>query len=70
LHVSLPKPPTEEPEPAPVSKNVLRLLLVILIAFGLVALYANVQKLRRDKIETVTFTPASSPAESPSPRVP
>jgi hypothetical protein len=68
--VSLPQPPTEEPKPALVSKKVLRLLLAILIAFGLVALYANVQKFRRVKIETVTFTPASSPAESPSPRSP
>jgi hypothetical protein len=68
--VSLPQPPTDEPKPASISKNVSRLLLVILIAFGLVALYANVQKLRRDKIETVTFTPAPSPAESPSPGSP
>jgi hypothetical protein len=68
--VNLPQPPTEEPKPAPVSKNVLRLLLVILIGFGLVALYANVQKLRRAKIETVTFIPAASPAESPSPGSP
>jgi hypothetical protein len=68
--VNAPQPSAEEPKPATVSKTVLRLLLVILIAFGLVALYANVQRLRRNKIETVTFTPASSPTESPSPRAP
>jgi hypothetical protein len=68
--VNLPQPPTEERKPAPVSRNVLRLLLVLLIVFGLVALYANVQKLRRGKIETVTFTPASAPTGSPSPRSP
>jgi hypothetical protein len=37
-------------------------MLVIVIAFVLVALYANVQRLRRDKIETVTVTPAASPS--------
>jgi len=49
-----------------VSKNVLMLMLVIVSVFALVALYANVQKLRRDKIESATFIPASSPAASPS----
>jgi hypothetical protein len=37
-------------------------MLVIVIAFALVALYANVQRLRRDKIEAVTITPAASPS--------
>jgi hypothetical protein len=50
-----------------VSKNVLRLMLAIAIGFALVALYANIQKLRRDKIESVTFTPASAQTATPSP---
>jgi hypothetical protein len=50
-----------------VSKNVLRLMLVIAIGFALVALYANIQKLRRAKIESVTFTPASAQTATPSP---
>jgi hypothetical protein len=37
-----------------------RLMIVILIGLALVAIYANVQKLRRDKIERVTITPAST----------
>jgi hypothetical protein len=37
----------------------------IVIGFALVALYANIQKLRRAAIETVIFTPA--PAQSPTP---
>lgn len=44
-------------------------MLVIVIALALVALYANVQKARRDKIEKVTIVPVSAtPAASPSPR--
>jgi hypothetical protein len=36
-------------------------MLVIVVALALVSLYANGQRLRRDKIETVTVTPAASP---------
>jgi len=39
----------------------------IVIGFALVALYANIQKLRRAKIEAVIFTPASAQTASPSP---
>jgi hypothetical protein len=49
-----------------VSKNVGRLMVGIVIGFALVALYTNIQKLRRAKIERVTFTPASQTA-APSP---
>jgi len=47
-----------------------RLMLVILIGLALVAIYANVQKARRDKIERVISTPAASAlpaAASPAP---
>jgi hypothetical protein len=45
----------------------------IVIGFALVALYANIQKIRRSAIERVIFTPAESlptqtPAESPNGR--
>jgi hypothetical protein len=44
-------------------------MLVIVVAVALVAVYANVQKARRDKIEKVTIVPiAESPTASPSPR--
>ena len=42
-------------------------MIVIIVAIAFVALYANVQRLRRDKIETVTFTPAAVPSSSASP---
>jgi len=42
-------------------------MLAIILAMALVALYANVQKFRRGKIETTTFVPALSPSTSPSP---
>jgi hypothetical protein len=37
-------------------------MLVIIVAMALLALYANVQRWRRDKIETVIVIPAASPS--------
>lgn len=43
----------------------------IVIGFGLVALYANIQKLRRSALETAVFTPGvaemAKPKATPSP---
>jgi hypothetical protein len=39
-----------------------RLMIVILIGLALVAIYANLQKVRRDKIEQVSVTPVSTVA--------
>jgi hypothetical protein len=38
----------------------IKLMIAILIGVALVALYANIQKLRRDKIEQVVVTPVST----------
>jgi hypothetical protein len=59
-------PPTAAPSRAP--RAGLRLMIIILLALALVALYANVQKARRDKIEKVTIIPISAtPSVLPSP---
>jgi hypothetical protein len=43
-------------------------MIIIVVALALVAVYANVQKARRDKIEKVTIIPVSATASaSPSP---
>lgn len=59
------------PPSSHVSKGALVLMLAIVIALVLLSLYANVQRWRRDKVETVTFTPAvplSSVSPTASPR--
>jgi len=38
---------------------------VILLAMALLAIYSNVQKARRDQLETVTITRAASPSPTP-----
>jgi hypothetical protein len=43
-----------------------RLMIAMLVVFALVAIYANVQRARRDKIDTVKITFAS-PSPTPSP---
>jgi hypothetical protein len=43
-------------------------MIIILVALALLAIYANVQKARRDKIENVTIIPVpsvSAPTASP-----
>jgi hypothetical protein len=45
-------------------------MIVILIGLVLVAIYANVQKARRDKIERVTITPAATAAPAAASPVP
>jgi hypothetical protein len=45
-----------------------RLMIIIVLAMALLAVYANVQKARRGEIEKVTIIPVSSPSPaSPSP---
>ena len=53
----------------PVPKGGMIVIAIILVSMALLALYSNVQKLRRDKIETVIVTPVA-PTPTPSPTVP
>jgi hypothetical protein len=41
-------------------------MLVIIVTIALVAIYAGVQRLRREKIEQVIVIPAASATPSPS----
>lgn len=40
-------------------------MLAIIVVMAFVAIYASVQRLRRDKLEHVIITPATSPTASP-----
>ena len=58
-------PPAEDgSEGSRAPKTGIRLMIVIVISMALLAIYANVQKARRDQIEKVTIIPISA---SPSP---
>ena len=60
------------PVASPAPRSGLRFMALFLIVMALLSIYSNVQKTRRAKIETVTITPAESPAltpmASPSPK--
>ena len=63
--------PAEQPNPV-VSNRApragVRLMIIIVIAMALLAIYGNVQKARRSQIEKVTIIPvATPPPASPTP---
>jgi hypothetical protein len=53
-------PAPRQPERVP--KVALKAMALILFIMLLLALYVNVQRWRRDKLETVIVTPAASPS--------
>jgi hypothetical protein len=59
-----PPPPREEPRSARLPRNALILLFVMIGVMMLVALHANAQRWRRDKIETVIVTPVATPSSN------
>lgn len=63
--------PPNEPENAAAESRAprtgVRLMIVILIGLALVAIYANVQKSRRDQIESVTLYPFATATPEPAP---
>ena len=60
-------PATEEPTPSRVPPNAVRAMIIIVVTIALVAIYAGVQRFRRDKIEQVIIIPAASVSPSPEP---
>jgi hypothetical protein len=60
-------PTPDDPTRAP--RSGLMLMLIIMAGLALVAIYANVQKARHDKIEKVTIVPVSpAPTASAPPK--
>jgi hypothetical protein len=56
---------TEKLGSAKVRKSTIIIMIVIIASFALLALFANIQRLRRDQIETVVVTPAVSITPQP-----
>jgi cell division septal protein FtsQ len=48
-----------------VSRSAVVLMIVIVAVLGLVAVFANIQRLRRSQIETVVVVPAGSTTPRP-----
>jgi hypothetical protein len=63
--VNPPQQPAEKLRSSQVPKSVVVLMIIILASLGLVAVVANIQRLRRGQIETVVVVPASSTTPQP-----
>jgi hypothetical protein len=50
------------PDDPKISPLAVRAMIIILVTMGLVALFANIQRARRDKIETIIVTPIVTPS--------
>jgi len=57
--------PCEKVESAHVRKGTILVMSIVIASFALLALFANIQRFRRDKIETVAVTPAESITPQP-----
>jgi len=55
---------------SPAPRLGVKLMITILIGLVLVAIYANIQKVRRDKIESVTIIPAATATPTAGTTVP
>jgi hypothetical protein len=66
--MDLPEPPLERSRPSRAPTSGLQMMVAILVALLLLAIFANVQKFRAKRIESVTITPASSATPAPNER--
>jgi hypothetical protein len=53
------------PDDPKISPLAVRAMVTMIVTFAVVAVFANVQRLRRDKMESVTVTPIATPSPSP-----
>jgi len=64
-HVNSPQPAKKLRSP-PVPRSAVMLMIIIVASLTLVAIFANIQRLRRGQTETIVVVPASS--RTPQPR--
>ena len=60
-----PQRSAEKLQSSQVSRSAIVLMIVIVASLALVAIFANIQRLRRHQIETIVAMPASSPTPQP-----
>jgi hypothetical protein len=68
--MDLPDASASPPSPDRAPANGLKLMLVIVLAFALVAIYGQWQHFRRAKVESVTILPAPNVWSTPPPNEP
>jgi hypothetical protein len=63
--VNSPQQPAEKFRSHQVPKSAVVLMIIIVTSLALVAIFANIQRLRRGQIETIVVLPASSTTLQP-----
>jgi LPS O-antigen subunit length determinant protein (WzzB/FepE family) len=63
--VNLPPPSPDVPS-TKAPKSALIMIVAVLVGMMTVAIYSNVQRWRRDRIETVIVTPVATPTATPA----
>ena len=63
--VNAPQQPIEKLRSSQVTGSTVVLMILILASLALLAVFANIQRLRRGQIETVVVVPASSATPQP-----
>jgi uncharacterized membrane protein len=63
--VNSPQQPAEKLRSPQVPRNVIVLMIIIVVSIALVAIFANIQRLRRGQVKTVVVVPASSTTPQP-----
>jgi len=64
-YVNSSQQPAEKLRSPQVPRSAVVLMIIILASLALVAIFANIQRLRRSQIETVVVVPASSTTPQP-----
>jgi cell division septal protein FtsQ len=63
--VNSPQQPAEKLRSSQVPRTAVVLMIIIVASLALVAIFANIQRLRRSQIETIVVVPASSTTPQP-----
>jgi hypothetical protein len=63
--VNSPQQPTEKLRSRQIPRTAVVLMIIIVASLALVAIFANIQRLRRGEIETIVVVPVSSATPQP-----
>jgi cell division septal protein FtsQ len=63
--VNSPQQPTEKLQSRQIPRTAVVLMIIIVASLALVAIFANIQRLRRSQIETIVVVPVSSATPQP-----
>jgi len=63
--VNSPQQPAKKLRSSQVPRSAVTLMIIVSVSLALVAIFANIQRLRRGQIETIVVVPASSATPQP-----